>query len=56
MSNHGASGKSYTVHALVMLGFALALGVLAFSLVAHHRAVPDEVNGIHAAHAAPGAG
>ena len=47
MSDHGDPNKSYVVHALVMLGFTAALGVLAFSLVIHHRSIPPQVHEIH---------
>ena len=48
MSGHGDPNKSYAVHALVMLAFTAALGVLAFGLVIHHRGVPERVHEIHA--------
>ena len=48
MSSHGDPNKSYVVHALTMLAFTAALGVLAFSLVIHHHAVPERVQEVHA--------
>ena len=48
MSSHGDPNKSYAVHALVMLAFTAALGILAFSLVIHHRSVPGRVQEVHA--------
>ena len=48
MNSHANPNQSYVVHAVVMLAFATALGVLAFSLVIHHRGVPERVHEIHA--------
>lgn len=54
MSSHGNSNKSYMTHAMVMLGFTIVLGVFAFWLVIHHRAVPDAVHQVHAERSASG--
>jgi len=48
MSSHEHADKSYLVHALVMLAFAAALGIFAFTLVIHHHAVPERVHAIQA--------